>query len=88
MKAHIGVDTKSGMMHIFKTSSVNEHDLNQLSHLLHAEDELVSTDAGYRVAEKHEKVKETDVDWLIAERLRKVNALEKQPRKNKRSIKI
>ena len=88
MKAHIGVDAKSGMIHTFKTTSSNEHDLNQLSHLLHGEEEFVSADAGYRGAEKREELKGTDVDWLIAERPSKVNALKKQPRKNKRAIRI
>ena len=88
MKAHIGVDAKSGMTHTFKTTSANEHDLNQLSHLLHGEEEFVSGDSGYRGAEKREELKNTDVDWLIAERPGKVRSLKKQPRKNKRAIKI
>ena len=88
MKAHIGVDAKSGMTNTFKTTSANEHDLNKLSHLLHGEEEFVSADSGYRGAEKREELKDTDVDWLIAERPCKVRSLKKQPRKNKRAIKI
>ncbi len=35
MKAHIGVDAKSGLTHSLVTTAANEHDLNQLGNLLH-----------------------------------------------------
>ncbi|WP_404999714.1 transposase [Escherichia coli] len=34
MKAHIGVDAKSGLTHSLVTTAANEHDLNQLGNLL------------------------------------------------------
>jgi IS5 family transposase len=45
MKAHIGVDAKSGLTHSL-TTAANEHDLNQLGNLLHGEEQFVSADAG------------------------------------------
>ena len=33
MKAHIGVDAKSGPIHSLVTTAANEHDLNQLGNL-------------------------------------------------------
>jgi IS5 family transposase len=33
MKAHIGVDAKSGLTHSLVTTAANEHDLNQLGNL-------------------------------------------------------
>ncbi len=47
MKAHIGVDAKSGLTHSPVTTAANEHDLNQLGNLLHGEEQFVSADAGY-----------------------------------------
>lgn len=88
MKAHIGVDAKSGLTHSLVTTPANEHDLNQLNNLLHGEEEFVSGDAGYQGAEKREELKETGVEWLIAQRPGKVRALKKHPRKNKVAIKI
>ena len=88
IKAHIGFDAESGMTQTFKKTSANEHDLNQLSHLLDGEEEFVWADSRYREAEKREKLKDTDVDLLIAERPGKVRSLKKQPCKNKRAIKI
>ncbi len=40
MKAHIGVDAKSGLTHSTVTTAANEHDLNQLGNLLHGESNL------------------------------------------------
>jgi IS5 family transposase len=67
MKAHIGVDAKSGLTHSLVTTAANEHDLNQLGNLLHGEEQFVSADAGYQGAPR-EELAEVDVDWLIAER--------------------
>lgn len=88
MKAHIGVDAKSGLTHTLVTTSANEHDLTQLENLLHGHEEFVSADAGYQGAEKREALKEVDVDWLIAERPSKVRTLKQHPRLNKVAIRI
>ena len=88
MKAHIGVDAKSGLTHTLVTTAANEHDLNQLKNLLHGEEEFVSGDAGYQGASMREELQDTNVEWLIAERPGKVRALKKHPRKNKTAINI
>ena len=88
MKAHIGVDAKSGLTHTLVTTAANEHDLNQLKNLLHGEEEFASGDAGYQGAEKREELQDTNVEWLIAERPGKVRALKMHPRKNKTAINI
>ena len=88
MKAHIGVDAKSGLTHSLVTTAANEHDLNQLGNLLHGEEQFVSADAGYQGAPQREELAEVDVDWLIAERPGKVKTLKQHPRKNKTAINI
>ncbi len=75
MKAHIGVDARTGLTHSLTTTSANEHDLNQAEHLLHGEEDFVFADAGYRGAEKRDELKDTDVDWYIAEQPGKVRTL-------------
>ncbi|HBR1759104.1 TPA: IS5 family transposase [Klebsiella pneumoniae] len=88
MKAHIGVDAKSGLTHSLVTTAANEHDLNQLGNLLHGEEQFVSADAGYQGAPQREELAEVDVDWLIAERPGKVKTLKQHPHKNKTAINI
>lgn len=51
MKAHIGVDAKSVLIHTLVTTAANEHDLNQLKNLLHGVEEFISSNAGYQSAE-------------------------------------
>ncbi|CAE6883997.1 IS4 family protein [Vibrio sp. B1FLJ16] len=87
-EAHIGVDAKSVLTHTLVTTAANEHDLNQLNNLLHCEEEFVSGDAGYQGAQKREELKETNVEWLIAERPGKIRAMKNRPRKNKTIINI
>ncbi|VDA68424.1 Putative transposase (identified by ISEscan HMM) [Klebsiella pneumoniae] len=60
MKAHIGVDAKSGLTHSLVTTAANEHDLNQLGNLLHGEEQFVSADAGYQGAPQREELAEVD----------------------------
>ena len=88
MKAHIGIDAKSGLTHTQVITSANEHDLNQLENLLHGQEEFVSADTGYQGAEKRETLKEVDVNWLIAECPSKVRTLKQHPRLNKVAIRI
>ena len=86
MKAHIGVDAKSGLTHSLATTAANEHDLNQAGNLLHGKEEFVFGDAGYQGAPKREELAGVKVEWAIAERPGKVKALKQRPRKNKAVI--
>lgn len=88
MKAHIGVDARSGLTHSLVTTAANEHDLNQLSNLLHSDEKYVSADAGYQGAQQRKELAKVKVDRLIAERPGKVKTLKEHPRKNKVAINI
>lgn len=68
MKAHIGVDARTGITHSFTTTAANEHDLNQAVELLHGDEQFIFADAGYRGAEKRDELKSVTADWHIAER--------------------
>jgi transposase, IS5 family len=83
LKAHIGVDARTGITHSFTTTPAHEHDLNQAGQLLHGDEQFIFADAGYRGAEKREELKSVKADWHIAERPGKIRALKKHPRKNK-----
>ncbi len=83
LKAHIGVDARTGLTHSFTTTTANEHDLNQAEHLLHGDETFVFADNGYRGADKRETLQGVAVDWYIAEAPSKVKELKKHPRINK-----
>ena len=52
MKAHIGVDAGTGYVHSVSGTAASVHDLDQLTNLVRADDEVVYTDAGYQGAQK------------------------------------
>ncbi|MFQ2025374.1 IS5 family transposase [Aeromonas veronii] len=86
MKAHIGVDAKSGLTHTLETTAANEHDLNQVGNLLHGEEAFVFADAGYQGAENREELADVKAQWAIAMRPGRLKELKKHPRKNKAVI--
>ena len=51
MKAHIGVDAESGLVHTVTTTAANAHDVTQAHALLHGQEEVVFADSGYRGVE-------------------------------------
>ncbi|MCX9134874.1 IS5 family transposase [Aeromonas veronii] len=86
MKAHIGVDAKSGLTHSLEATAANEHDLNQVGNLLHGEEAFVFADAGYQGAENREELADVKAQWAIAMRPGRLKELKKHPRKNKAVI--
>ncbi len=75
MKAHIGVDAKSGLVHTVVTTPANVNDVTQASQLLHGEEKYVFGDAGYQGVEKREENKDSTVTWFVAMRPSKRKAL-------------
>ena len=73
MKAHIGVDVESGLVHTVRTTAANEADVVQVAELLHGEEMIVHADAGYTGAEK--RVEDRELTWHVAEKRGKVKAI-------------
>lgn len=78
MKAHIGVDLHSGLVHTVVGTAANEHDVTQAHALLHGDEELALGDSGYRGVEKREENQGHDVQWHIAMTPGKRRALGKE----------
>jgi len=66
MKAHIGVDADSGLVHTVTTTAANESDVEQIADLLHGKERQVWADSGYRGAQS--RVYRADLQWHIAAR--------------------
>lgn len=52
MKAHIGVDAETGVVHSVTNTAANAHDITQATALLHGQETDVYADSGYRGIEK------------------------------------
>jgi IS5 family transposase len=77
MKAHIGVDVASGVVHTVKGTAANEADINQMAAVLHGAEEDVFADAGYTGADKRPEHEDRDVCWNIAIKRSIIKALPK-----------
>jgi transposase, IS5 family len=76
MKAHIGVDSESGLIHTVTVTSANVADVTETAKLLHGEEAVVFADAGYVGAQKREEMSEVKAELHIA---RRRTAVEKLP---------
>ena len=91
MKAHIGVDADSGLVHTVTTTPANAHDITQAAALLHGQEQEVFADSGYRGVHKCEEVQtqHPHVTWHIAlmrGKRRASNALKEQMEEIEASI--
>jgi IS5 family transposase len=77
MKAHIGVDVASGVVHTLTATAANEADINQMAALLHGREEAVFADAGYTGADKRPEHEDREVSWNIAIKRGIIQALPK-----------
>jgi IS5 family transposase len=86
MKAHIGVDIASGVVHSLAGTAANEADINQMGQVLHGAEEVVFADAGYTGAEKRLEHADRDVSWFIAAKRSLVKALPSGEREQAEAI--
>ena len=75
MKAHIGVDAESGLVHTVRTTAGNVNDVVEANSLLHGQEADGFGDAGYQGADKRPDAK-GEVRWHIAMRPGRRNALD------------
>ncbi len=76
MKAHIGMDAESGLVHTVRGSSGHVSDIAEANILLHGEENVAFGDAGYQGFEKRPDATK-DVTWHVAMRPGKRKALNK-----------
>ena len=82
MKAHIGVDVDSGLVHTVRGTAGSVHDVTEANSLLHGEETVAFGDAGYQGVDKRPDAK-SSVDWNIAMRPGKRRALDKSQEVNR-----
>jgi IS5 family transposase len=77
MKAHIGVDADSGLVHTVRGTSGHVSDIVEANSLLHGEENVAFGDAGYQGVEKRADATK-EVTWHVAMRPGKRRALNKE----------
>jgi len=68
MKAHIGADRDSKLVHTVVVTAANVADITKTAELLHGQEKQVHADAGYTGVEKRAEIVALDrkIDWQIA----------------------
>ena len=68
MKAHIGVDADTGIVHSMSATAANAHDVTQVPKLLHGGKTVVWGDAGYQGVHKRRENLGLKVEWRVTMR--------------------
>jgi IS5 family transposase len=82
MKAHIGVDADSGLVHSVAGTAANVSDVSQAHVLLHGHEEEAFGDAGYLGVDKRDEMKGKPVKWRVAAKRGKIKAMQEGPLKD------
>ena len=75
MKAHIGVDDESGLVHHVECTAANVADVTQTHKLLHGREDTICGDSGYTGADKRAELCKAKAGFLIAAKPSKVRAI-------------
>jgi IS5 family transposase len=70
MKAHIGADEASGLVHSVEGTAANLSDISQAHALLHGQEKRAGADAGYTGVEKRPEIVALgrEIEWRVAAR--------------------
>jgi IS5 family transposase len=77
MKAHIGADRDSKLVHTVVVTAGNVADITKTAQLLHGQEKQVHADAGYSGVEKRAEIValERPIDWQIASKRGQIKAM-------------
>jgi len=83
MKAHIGADRDSKLVHTVVVTAANVADITQTAELLHGQETQVHADAGYIGVEKREEITALNrtIDWQIAGKRGQIKKMAEGPEK-------
>ncbi len=89
MKAHIGVDAESGLVHTAGVTTGKVHDAKVMANLIREDDTAVYGDKGYASDEKKRAAEEAGVLWAVKEKAKPSRDLTKHQRaRNRRFGKV
>ena len=75
MKAHIGVDEFSGLVHHVRCTAANVADVTVMHALLHGNEDSVFSDSGYTGAAKREELQDCEAAFFIAAKRVRIQAI-------------
>ena len=89
MKAHVGVDAESGLVHTAGVTTGKVHDAKAMHRLIREDDRAVYGDKGYASEEKNRAAQDAGVLWAVMEKAKPGRKLTKRQRaRNRRFGKV
>jgi IS5 family transposase len=89
MKAHVGVDAESGLVHTVGVTTGSVHDAKVMARLIREDDRAVYGDKGYASDEKKRAAEDAGVLWAVKEKAKPGRKLSKrQQARNRRFGKV
>lgn len=79
MKAHVGADAHTGLVHSVKATAANRADVTEAYALLHGDEAEVFADAGYQGADKRAENADCAASWHIAMKRNQRKRLSESP---------
>ena len=86
MKAHIGVDAKSGLVHHIDTTAAKTNDRVPLQQLLHGEERAIFGDKGYYKQEDKREARARGILWAVSDRGTRNHPLSSSQKKRNRKF--
>lgn len=86
MKAHIGVDAKSGLVHTLETTAAKVNDRTPFKKLLHGDERAIFGDKGYFKTEDKKEARKKGILWAVADRGTRNHSLSSSQKKRNRKF--
>ena len=86
MKAHIGVDAQSGLVHTLETSAAKVNDRTPFKKLLHGSERAIFGDKGYCKTEDKREARKKGILWAVSDRGTRSHALSSSQKKQNRKF--
>jgi transposase, IS5 family len=86
MKAHIGVDAQSGLIHTIRTTAAKVQDCMLFKELLHGKERAVFGDKAYRNKKDKKKAREEGVFWAVSDQGTRSHKLSSSQKKRNRKF--
>lgn len=83
-KIHVGADVDSGAVHSVTVTAANTADIQELLHLLRAEDEVIFGDAGYASDEYKRGSRQLGIHWAVQDKAKPGHPLSVSQKKRNR----
>ena len=86
MKANIGVDSQSGLVHSVEPTTAKVHDRTSLEDLLHGEEKAILGDKGYFKDDDKRKCRKDGIFWGVMDKAKRNHKLSGSQKKRNRKL--